>query len=229
MKLPQIFSFIIINFIVLESFSQKCEPYFPMKEGVEFELTNFDKNDKITGKAIHKVISKTSNGDNMECEIHMISFNEKDQAISSNDYKVYCKNGKFEFDMKMFMDNEELSNYQNMDITVDADFIEVPSNPVEGESLNDGKMVVNIGSSGVKIMSMKLNIFNRKVQALEKITTPAGTYNCVKISFDTETRLIVKVTGSVIEWYCKDVGMVKSESYNKKGKLIGYSMLTDIK
>jgi len=199
-----------------------------MREGVEFEMTSYDDNDKITGKAKHKVISKTATGDNMECEIHMESFDKKDKLLSSNDYKVFCKDGKFEFDMKMMMDNEELSKYDGMDVTVDADFIEIPGNPVVGESLEDGGMTVKIGSNGMTIMNMKVNVLNRKVEALEKVTTPAGTFDCVKVSFDTETRLVVKVTGSVIEWYCKDVGMVRSESYNKKGKLISYSLLTGI-
>ncbi len=214
--------------VIFNSFSQKCEPYFPMEEGVEFEVTNYDHKNKITGKAKHKIISKTLTGDNLECEIHMESFDEKDNALIANNYKVMCRNGKFEFDMKMFMDNEALTSYNSMDVTVDADFIEIPNKPSIGENLNDGKMVVNIGSNGVNMMSMKLNIINRKVEAFEQITTSAGTFDCVKISFDTETRFIVKISGSVKEWYCKDVGIVKSESYNKKGKLTGYNLLTNI-
>jgi len=199
-----------------------------MREGVEFEITSFDKNDKFTGKSKHKVVSKTSSGNTMECEIHMESYDQNDKPVTSNDYKVYCKNGTFEFDMNMLMDKEELSAYESMDLTVDADFIEIPSHPEVGETLNDGKMDVHIESNGVHMMTMTISVYNRVVEALETITTPAGTFDCVKVSFDTETKLLLKVKGSVIEWYCKDVGMVKSESYNKKGKLIGSSLLTDI-
>jgi len=39
-------------------------------------------------------------------------------------------------------------------------------------------------------------------------------------------KTIMKMETSSTEWFSKEVGMVKSESYNKKGKLISYSLLT---
>jgi hypothetical protein len=67
------------------------------------------------------------------------------------------------------------------------------------------------------------------VDAIEDVTTPAGTFNCVKISYDIETKTFMTMRASGIEWYAKDVGVVRSESYNGKGKLTGYSVLNDIK
>ena len=32
-----------------------------------------------------------------------------------------------------------------------------------------------------------------------------------------------------VEWYAKDVGLVKSESYMSNGKLAGSTVLTDLK
>ncbi len=40
--------------------------------------------------------------------------------------------------------------------------------------------------------------------------------------------MVVKTEGSVTEWYCKEVGMIRSESYDKRGKMIGYNELTAI-
>jgi hypothetical protein len=37
---------------------------------------------------------------------------------------------------------------------------------------------------------------------------------------------MVKTEASSKEWYAEGVGLVKSEIYNKKGKLMGYSELT---
>ena len=108
-------------------------------------MTSYDDNDKVVGKAKHKVVSKASTGDNMECEIHIECFDNKDKLLSSNDHKAYCKDGKFEFDMKKMMDNEELSKYGGMDVTANADFIEIPGNPFVDESLEDGRMTVKNG------------------------------------------------------------------------------------
>ena len=38
--------------------------------------------------------------------------------------------------------------------------------------------------------------------------------------------MIMNIEGSSKEWYAEGVGVVRSESYNKNGKLTGYSELT---
>jgi hypothetical protein len=78
-------------------------------------------------------------------------------------------------------------------------------------------------------MTMTVKVYNRKVEAIENITTPAGSFECSKITYniDTKVGLSVKLTG--IEWVSKNVGVVRSESYNTKGKLQGYTLLTSLK
>ena len=67
---------------------------------------------------------------------------------------------------------------------------------------------------------------DRKVEKREDITTSAGTFNCIVISQTISTKMMVRIKASSKECYAENVGMVRSESYNKKGKLLGYSELT---
>jgi len=76
---------------------------------------------------------------------------------------------------------------------------------------------------------MNVWITNRKVEAIEDITTPAGTFTCYKISSDVETKMMMKISIKSVEWYAKNVGTVRTESYNNNGKLTGYTLLTDFK
>jgi hypothetical protein len=73
---------------------------------------------------------------------------------------------------------------------------------------------------------MYVNLSNRKCAAIESVTTPAGTFECYKITQDVEAKAIVKVLATDITWLAEGVGVVKSESYDKKGKLMGSSQLT---
>jgi hypothetical protein len=75
-------------------------------------------------------------------------------------------------------------------------------------------------------MKMSVNTTNRQVEGRETVTTPAGTYDCVVISWDHESKMGIKVSGSAKQWLAEGVGMVKQENYNKKGKLAGYMELT---
>ena len=83
-------------------------------------------------------------------------------------------------------------------------------------------------------MTMTIKILNRKVESKESITTPAGTFSCFKITYDMESS--TKIMGmntnvklSSIDYLAEGIGVVKTESYDKKGELSGYSLLTAYK
>lgn len=63
-----------------------------------------------------------------------------------------------------------------------------------------------------------------------KDISAAGSFDCFRISYVTisETRLITTEINST-EWIAEKVGVVKSESYDRKGNLSGYSLLTGLK
>jgi hypothetical protein len=79
---------------------------------------------------------------------------------------------------------------------------------------------------------MTVTITDRKVVGKESVTTPAGTFDCFKITSNStiKTKTVVGITMefSAIEWLAPKAAIVKSESY-KKGKLQGYTLLTKLK
>jgi hypothetical protein len=219
---------VFLVFIANYVFAQECEPYFPMMQGTETEITNYDSKGKKDSKIVHKVESKSTEGSKLLAKIHSETFDKKDKSTGVTDYTVECENGVFKFDMSVMISPEQTEAFQNMDFTVDGDFLEIPSNPSVGDELKDGhyKIAVMVGPMA---MNMYLDVTNRKVFALEKVTTEAGEFDCAGIEYDSAAKFGIKVQAHVKEWYAKNVGLVKSETYNKKGKLIGSSKLTSYK
>ena len=78
-------------------------------------------------------------------------------------------------------------------------------------------------------MNITMNISNRKVDAVESITTPAGTFECYKISYDVAMKMMMNMKSKGVEWYAKGVGLVKNETYSSDGKLLGSNVLTAFK
>ena len=63
----------------------------------------------------------------------------------------------------------------------------------------------------------------------EKVSTTAGKFDCIKISYLKRTKIVLKTeTVRVTEWYAKGVGLVKSEAYDTKGKLDCKTLLVKI-
>ena len=213
---------LLIGFNPLTSRSQECTSYFPMQEGSSFEIMNYDPKDKVQGRAEHFVISREERGDEIAVQIESTIFDKKDKEVTTLEYEVRCKNGVFEFLMPS-VSMESMAG-AGVSTDVEGDFLDIPADPSPGQKLKDGTIRISINEA----MNMTTTVTDRKVEALEQITTPAGTFDCIKITYSVETKFLFKVTGAAAEWYAPNVGMVRSESYDKKGKLSGYSLLTKL-
>lgn len=216
-----------------QSYSQDCKPYFPMAEGAIMEYSNFNKRGKLDNKVKHTVNSKEVDGENLSVSVEAVHTDKKGKETYRNEYNVRCEKGKFYFDMSKMIPEEQMAAYEGMDVEVDADKVEIPANPVEGTELEDGEVEVSVSNAGIAITTITVEVFNRKILKKESVTTEAGTFDCFVISQDVKTVMgkVIPVTvkSSSKEWYAPNVGIVKSESFNKKGKLTGTSELTLLK
>ena len=229
MKIMRILTF-IFAFLLAASpiFSQvDCHPYLPQVEGSIWEVTNYNKKGKVTSRNTYELIDKVENGDEITFTVSSKSYDKKDKLIFDNEFEAKCVAGKFELNMAYKLEGSMMETYKNMEFTMDASEFEIP--PIDaavGTELPDGSLSVEMdGDSPIK-MKMTIEVTDRKVEAKEKITTPAGTFDCLVLTQNINTKMMVKMKNKSKEWYAEDVGMVRSESYNKRGKLVGYSELT---
>ena len=82
---------------------------------------------------------------------------------------------------------------------------------------------------GIINIKIAINITDRTVEALEDITVPAGIFEAYKINSKMSAKAsIINKTSTSSEWLVKGIGMVKSESYDKKGELESYTELVSI-
>lgn len=189
------------------------------------ELTSYDHKDKITGTIIQTVKEVKESGDKVEIIVDMEMRDKKGEQISKGELLFTCEDGIFKIDMKNYLDPATMAGMEGMEVTVDATDLEMPSKLEPGMELDDGTVTM-VTQAGVMSMNFKTHIHNRKVEGRETIETPAGTFECYRISQDADVKSIVNVSTKSTEWVAEDVGVVKSESYNKNGKLTGYTLLT---
>lgn len=225
---------IYLFFLICGSFVAKaqCNEFYQFSEGSEWELETYNAKGKVTGKNHQKVTSleKTSAGYN--ATINSVFYNEKGKETMKGDLSFKCENGTMYIDMRNFISQEQLEAFKSYEMKVEAENLEMPGKLSVGQTLKDGS--VNIAADGAPLpTSLNMKITERKVVAQETITTPAGTFECYKITANiaTTTQMGIKMNlnFSTIDWIALKVGAVKSESYNKSGKLMGYTILTSWK
>jgi len=208
--------------------SQDCDFYFPLDKGSKIETTDYDKKGKVTGVGTATILESTNSIGSQSVKVAAEYKAAGSDSIFKTEYSVKCENGQYYVNMNSFLDKNALSGYQNMDITVDAEQMTMPANLTAGQVLGNGRVTAKIASSGINLMTLNTLITNRKVDGFESVTTPAGTFDCVKISYDMEVKVMFKVNMKCTQWYAKNVGAVKTETYDKKGKLETSSMITKI-
>ena len=216
---------ISVFFISFSSLSQNaCKSYYPFEEGTKFEITNYNKKGKKEGVVKYEVTDVNGN----EATIKTVIFDGKGKEITTSNYKVMCEGNKVSIDFKSLINPDMLKQYKDMDMDITGTNIELPNDLQVGQSLKDANMNMAINMGGIT-MNMKIDMLNRKVDKKESITTPAGTFDCFALSYDNEMKMGMKMKFKIKEWIAEGVGMVRNESYNKNGKLMGYSELTSFK
>ncbi len=217
---------LICAFIIsLSAFSQNaCKAYYPFEKGTKFEITNYNKKGKKEGAVKYEVTNVDGNVATIKTEI----FDAKGKEITTTSYQITCEGNYISIDFKSLMNPDMFKQYKDMDMDITGTNIELPNDLQVGQSLKDANMNMAINMGGMK-MNMKIDMLNRTVDKKESITTPAGTFNCFALSYDSEMKMGMKMKFKIKEWIAEGVGMVRNESYNKNGKLMGYSELTSFK
>jgi len=129
------------------------------------------------------------------------------------------------------------SGDMKVDMKIDGRQMQTPLDLSTGQTLPDEEVVKStINMSGMMSMTFYITttLKNRKVEAKEDVTTPAGTFNCFKISYDLEVAMDMgmmkqNATEKVIEWLSPEIGMIKTERYDEKGKLSSTTLISEVK
>ncbi|MGB5419871.1 hypothetical protein [Algibacter sp.] len=218
-KILILISVILISFTSLAQ--NACKAYYPFEEGTKFEITNYDKKGKKEGIVNYEVTQVNNN----VATIKTIIFDDKGKEVTTMEYQIVCEGDKISIDFKSMMNPDMFKQYKDMEMDITGTNVELPNNLQVGQTLKDANMNMAIDMGGLK-MNMSVDMLNRKVEKKESITTPAGTFECFALSYDNEMKMGLKMSFKIKEWISEGIGVVRNESYNKNGKLMGYSELT---
>lgn len=205
--------------------AQDCNSYYPMVEGITAELTSYDKKGKTAAIVNYQITDVREEGGQKIAQISSSVKDEKGELLANSNYEVTCSGDVVSIDFKSMMSPQLMEQYKDIDFEITGNNIEIPNNLNVGDKLPDSNMEMIMNMAG---MNMKMNVAmkDRSVSGKETITTPAGTFDCVVITYTSEFKMGMTRNGTAKQWLSKGVGMVKQEDYNGNGKLTGSSMLT---
>lgn len=219
-----LFTFLLSGFV---SAQELCTSYLPA-EGTKLTYANFNKKGKPTTTTFTEVVSVKEKDGITIFKVHQLISDGKEKNDMENNFEYQCDGEKFIIDMKSMLNAEQMQSFQGGKIIAEVDNMYIPKNLEAGMELNDGhiKMTVYVDPITTTITA---RAFYRKVIAKEEVTTAAGTFQAWKIDGNIETKFaFMRMAIRVIEWYAEDVGIVRSETYDTKERLVGTTELQKI-
>jgi hypothetical protein len=223
-----LFSLLFLTAFHVQAQDNICESgYMPFKEGIYTEVSHYNKKNKLSTVAKQKVTGVEEIDGGFKATVDLVYADDKGKEQHKGSYAIECKDGTLYMDMSALINPQAMAGFEDLEMEVTGTAMAFPNSLEAGQTLPDGNLVMTAKTGGLAF-SMNMNVTNRKVEAMESVTTPAGTFDCVKISQDTELKTIIKNKFRTVTWYAKGVGMVKSENYDTRDNLESSSLLTKL-
>lgn len=190
------------------------DPFICLTQGAEIKYVQLDARGKETGTTVTTIDKVTGSGKHFDVTQTMTIYDKKGEVIMPA------------MTVESSIDDGAVSMALNggLAVEIDSDVPVIPAQMEVGQDLGTGEMRVNV--SGLFVTQ---EITLNKVVAREEITVPAGTYDCFVVEQNITVKLgPIKVSSVQKTWYSRGIGMVKSESYDKKGKIATSQQLASI-
>jgi hypothetical protein len=212
--------------------AQDCKTYYYLRNNSEVEMSVYDAKGEVVAKNVYNVQSVNKEGTALVADFTTTVKDAKGKELSSGKGKVKCDGDNLLIDMQMNMPNIPQLQAMKMETGTGSSFLTYPSAMKVGQTLPEGAFEMNSNTNGMDV-TLQYKISDRKVIAKEKITTPAGSWDCFKVTFNISLSLKMMAMSMPFdligaEWFAPGFGVVKTESY-KDGQLMGSMQITGLK
>ncbi len=219
------------------AWSQDCTQYLFLQQGKTIEVTNYNKKGEPNGRNVYTVSNVSSSGGITTGTLSSQMFDKKERPTNTSTSTVKCTGGAIQMDMKFMLPDGPAGKMSSAQVSGTGGILEYPSGMKAGDTLKSGYIVLsnsnnngpggpggppgpppppNPFSSGGGTLTMW--IYNRQVIGPESVTTSAGTWNCIKITYKSKVNYksgpfpAPNINIDVTEWYAPGVGIIKTQT-----------------
>ena len=196
--------------------AQHCGSFLLLQNNKTITLDLYNKRGLANGKIVYKTSSRNIRGNTITATIQTRLLDKDGKLINHGTSKVKCANGTIMTDMNLFLPQQQIEQFNQVTAKVKEGSLEYPANINPGSELKDGSFMMEMDNNGIK-QTLKMQIFNRKAKGVEKITTKAGSWNCVIINYQVKLNIQtgpidIPLNYEVTEWFAPEFGIIKTVS-----------------
>lgn len=241
----RLFAAVIVAAAILapSAYGQAQKPFFPSKVGTVLKYENRDASGKVLAFSTDSLAEFTGDFTKGNAVFATKQLAEEDSLMISAREYVIIDRGEVIVDMARMMQEtiketvkkavaasgaseEDLKELDEVmgNMTVEGECRGIPSDLTAGMQLPEFTVEFK-----VMFVNTKINCKDRKVIGQERITTPAGTFDCYLVEETVNVKsMFMSEKSTVKTWYARGIGSVRQETWNKK-KLESVSELVELR
>lgn len=216
-----------------------CAHPFGLSTGQQLEYQLLDDKGKPTGTLRYRVVSirtdttalgKKKKKKKVVTTTVMLKsgfYDLSNLVLHQQDLTYTCRRDTVYTDGLGEINYDGLKSFRNRLLVTTGTPLAWPNQPTPGSELPKGGAVVQVSSPSVAIAKVSTTLKARKVLAgLVSVTVPAGTFSCYPVESQRELAtaarvdLILRNNSRQVDYYAPAVGIIKTEYYDKGGKLL---------
>ena len=222
---------LIASLLLYGTIAEAQEIFFPSKVGVVLEYKNYDKKEKETGTTRYTIIEVTKRGNDKDITYLMEKMELNNAIEFENKMTVHIKDNMIYVDMGKIIKQAILKKKGDIPkgFTISGTDIVTPSNISAGDTLPNSQVDMTI-KKGILKINVSMKITDRLVESVANKGVKAGNFEAYKMTSKMEVKAMgIKTNMQTTEWQARGIGMIRSESYDGKGRLESFTELVSIK
>lgn len=231
--MKQVLLIIIQSAFFLPAYAQSCDSLYDLKDSAVIVFKEFDRKGESEGKSVYHVSGLQHKAGNRTAQVEVQMFNRGGIRENTAIGHVKCIKGVLYWDMLLSKPALLIQDFKNWKFKSEEAWLVYPVSLHAGDSLEDGYMEMNLMKGLKTISRIDLSVTDRRVEGIDPIRTPAGAWNCYRISYTARLRTTLLGIGIPLvyrytEWFAPGFGLVKLQAYGKKHRISGSSELVSI-
>lgn len=227
----------LISDLAFEKTDAACTHPFGLSAGQQLEYQLLDAKGKPTGSLRYRVMSiqtdtartgkKKKKGATTTVKLKSGFYDLSNLVLHQQDLTYTCRRDTVYTDGLGEINYEGLKSFRDRLLAPTGTALAWPNQPTANSTLPKGGAKVQVSSPSVAIAKVNTTLKARRVLAGPiSVTVPAGTFSCYPVESQRELAtaaradLILKNIGRQVDYYTPAFGIIKTEYYDKGGKLL---------
>jgi hypothetical protein len=228
---------ILLMFFVRPAIGQAptCPPLASIPIGAGFVYQSFDGKHRLLNTNRYSVVSNRIESGYQTMYMDEEILDSRGRLLVKGEHIIRCQDNVLFYDMTKMVPAEALVGAETSEVRTDRNLLRIPIQLELQQVLPEATVSMEVGpeASG-NLMTIDFTISNRTVAGMDSLQTAAGVFYTTRIEQKTTTRSKVLMMRKTLElqekvWYDLSKGiLIRKEDYDKKAKMTGYTILTQM-